>query len=165
MPLKYLLTLAGILLAVWGGILLYNFFHSSDYALDRRLAYEAMQDVTENHEIFNDKVKSIEFVEPGHYAVEVEGVTDALEAGKLGYNCIAAVLNNNWKLHTTRDTFTLRGYQDGELIFEVFSTASATEPPVVKLYGPFEGMEYIPSFSRSVPERDETFDPSITSYA
>jgi len=165
MPLRYLLTAAGVLLAIWGGILLYNFFFTSQSALDIRLAEEIMEDVELNPDIFHDKVLSVEVIEPTIYVVEVEGVTDAQEAGKIGYNCMASLINNNVILQTTHHNFTIKGYQDGELIFNVFSIATAPEAPTVTLHGPFEGVEYVPSFVRSTPVYDETFGPVITSRA
>ncbi len=165
MLLKHLFIVAGLLAAIWGGILLYNFFFTSQSALDIRLAEEIMEDVTANPDIFHDKILSIEVIEPTIYVVEMEGVTDAQEAGKIGYNCMASLINNNVILQTTHHNFTVKGYQDGELIFNVFSTATAHEAPTVTLHGPFEGIEYIPSFGRVIPIRNETFSPVITSHA
>jgi hypothetical protein len=59
---------------------------------------------------------------------------------------------SNWNLQTGYAVFTLYGYQDDVLIFEVSNDQWGKAQ--VTLKGPYENYEYIPNFGSAVPDID-----------
>lgn len=131
---------------------------NSDKTIDARLAKVISEDMAENAR-FKDHFVGFKLVEPGHYEVETIGLTDAHEAGTFAYNSMILLVTTNWKIQTSFSIFTISGQQDGVQIFQV--TNDEWGRPSVTLMGPFEGIEYVPTFSKMDPLYPEIESESI----
>ena len=144
MSLTRLLQAAGLLLAIYAGILLYNHYFKSEDTLDHRLGKQAYATMLDRDDVFKDHVTGIELVEPGTYNLQTQGLTDSHTAGNIAYNSMAVLVMTKWKMQASRHIFTIYGYDGDELIFEVTNTQF--DEPIVTLRGKFEGDEYSPAF-------------------
>ncbi len=160
MALKHLIQGAGVLLAIWAGILAYNHIFISDDTLDYRLGRVAYQEMQNRPDQFGDNLVDFRMTSTGIYRMNTEGIDSADQAGKFAYNAMVVLIHAKWEMQSSRFIHTIQGYQDGELIFEVTNTSQ--DEPVVTLYGEFEGDEYVPSFGKLPPQIEiDNYAPSI----
>jgi hypothetical protein len=138
--LIYLALAALIIWAIVAGI--QHFFHSQP-AKDRTLASVTYEEMRLNSDL-KDNLVSFKLIEPTKYRCETKGLNDAHAAGRFAYNAMVVLLyRNDAIVKTGRTEFTIYGYQDRELIFEVHYSNIM---PEVTLKGRFEGIEYVPTF-------------------
>jgi hypothetical protein len=143
--LQRLIVAVIILAMVYSGFLVYQSMFVSDNSVDARLAGMTLEEIQLQSDTFDNHVLNFELVEPGTYMLEVTGINSPQDAGRIGYNALVVLDGQNIKLKTPRHTFTIMGYQDGILIFEIHYENNMV--PQITLHGPYEGVEYSPSFS------------------
>ncbi len=145
MLLKRLILIAGLLALVYAGVLINGAITNARYAKEKALARTAYDEMMNHYsDEFAANLLSFKFVQPRVYRIETTGLADSHAAGKFGFNAMAVLAMTEWNIKTGQGSFTIYGYQDGELIFEVYYTPGIQ--PTVTLHGPWEGIEYIPSF-------------------
>lgn len=130
-----------VILAVTVSVIRYL---NSDKTIDARLAKVVLAEMNVSPR-FNSHVTDFKLVSPGHYRVDVTGVTDSETAGRLAFNSSIQTFSSALKIQMSRTIFTISGYQDGIQIFEV--TNDQWGKPTVVLMGPYEGIEYTPKFT------------------
>jgi hypothetical protein len=156
---KYLIAAVCILAAVYAGIQIYNHIFTTKITVDNHLASRAMKEIGLFDENFGDHVIGIEPINPGEFKVTVTGIDTGQDAGRIGYNVLVVLDRENIKMNTPRSGFTLYGYQDDVLIFEIHYQTN-NEPDII-LHGPFEGTQYIPAFSKYQPGNSPDRYPEI----
>jgi len=147
--LRHLIFVVVLLGLVWGGMSLYNYLFRSRKTVDHRLAERTMKEIPFYPHLFDDHIVSFEAIGPGTFKLVTQGLDDGHEAGRLGYNILAVLDGVNIKLKSPRNVFKIYGYQDEKLIFEI-TYVTNSEPEII-LHGPFEGIEYAPSFTKRMP--------------
>jgi len=145
MAVNRLIILAGVLAIVALGISIYNAWRSSGHQKEKHLAVMSLERMQRDTEHFGDHTVAFTYMGEGEYRLETQGLEDAGSAGSLAYNAMVALDISNIEQKTDLDKFTIYGYQDGELIFEVYYTFGIL--PRVTFHGRFEGVEYKPDFN------------------
>ncbi|MCX6647018.1 MAG: hypothetical protein NTY09_11800 [bacterium] len=158
---KYLIALACVLGAVYAGIQIYNHFFTTKLTLDIKLAERTMKEIGMFEEKFGDHVVSLVPINFGEYKLDLQGIDNGQDAGRIGYNVLVVLDRENIKMNTPRKQFTIYGYQDDVMIFEIHY--STNNDPDIILHGPFEGVEYAPSFSKQNPVYTPDRIPGIDS--
>jgi len=158
---KYLISAACILGAVYAGIHIYNHFFTTKLTLDIKLAERTMKEVGMFEEEFGDHVVSLEPINVAEYKLDLQGIDNGQDAGRIGYNVLVILDRENIKMNTPRKQFTIFGYQDDVMILEIHYETN-NDPDII-LHGPFEGVEYAPSFSKQYPVYSPDGFPRIES--
>ena len=154
------LLLAAIALGAWAAWSSWRGVLNYQTARDKELARLTCREMNTSSR-FAANLVGFTYAGPGEYRCDTTGLDDAHSVGRFAYNAMVVLDERNTVVKTGRASFTIRGYQNGELIFEVFYNFQGQ--PKVTLKGPYEGIEYTPTFSPSslVPLHSETADVAM----
>ena len=132
-----------IIWAIVAGI--QNFFYSLP-AKDRALASATFDNLRLSPQ-FKDHFVDFKLTRSGDYRCDVRGMTDAEDVGRFAYNAMVVLSQrNDAVVKTGRTDFTIQGYQDNRLIFEVTYNYNPGAAPQVTLKGQFSDYLYVPRF-------------------
>jgi hypothetical protein len=152
MAVNRLIILTGILAIVALGISVYNMWRSSGHQKEKHLAVMTLERMQRDTGHFGDHAVAFSYIGEGEYRLDCAGLEDVASAGQFAYNAMVALDISNIEQKTDLDKFTIYGYQDGELIFEVYYTFGIR--PRVTFHGRFEGVEYEPDFNGASVDPD-----------